>query len=138
MRDIHARPSRAGDITELDDALRSTDNCFDPEILQYSHNIRFLTAARGKDAIAHIPVQSVLMLESLGINPTASENDLARALNELIRYVLTLMHEGNFNEMYFIGTDARVCKVAENHGFKVLLDDTAKGHKLFVIKARWF
>jgi hypothetical protein len=128
--DVWVRPSRADDIASLDKWLRETaQNLFDPDILQYSTNLRFKTAVRGGVPIVHMPVQTVAMLESLAVNPNASELEIALAVKELVHSAVS---DGG-NEVYWICKDENVNRLAKRHGCELMLDDPERG-KLWRIK----
>lgn len=130
MRSVWARPSQSKDIQEIDKWLRETkQNLFDPDILQYSHSIRFLTASRDARSIVHMPVQSVLMLESLAVNPDATEAEVAIAVKELVHAAVAQ----GANEVYWICKDAGINNLAERHGCELVLDDPDRG-KLWRVK----
>jgi len=133
-KDIWVHPSRESDLATLDPWLRETPaNLLDPDILQYTKNIRFLTASHEGQPLVHMPVQSVLMLESLAVKPGATELEVAKSIAELIRYAVKIAMDSAMNEVYFICKDENVNRFAERHGFECLLADEKRG-KLYRIK----
>jgi hypothetical protein len=121
---IWARPSQKSDIESLDRWLRETpQNLFDVDILQYSHDIRFLTATRAGTPLVHMPIQTVSMLESLAVSPDASEGEIAVAVRELVHAAVA----NGANEVYWICKDENVNRLAERHGCERMLTDPTNG-----------
>ena len=126
MRDVWARPARIEDVANLDKWLRETPgNLFDADILHYTRSIRFLATPH-----AYMPVQTVSMLESLAVDPAASELEVAKSIAELVKYAVRNAIEAGENEVYFICRDERVNSFAIRHGFECLLTDEKRGKLL--------
>lgn len=134
MLDIWPTPALAKDIEKLDARLRETpDNLFDPDILTYPEKLQFF-CARSTKPLVFLPVQNCLMLESLAVEPGATELEVAKSLEVLIKYIVGKALEHKYNEMYFLCRDPRVSAYAERHSFERLMSDEKLGVSLFRLK----
>jgi hypothetical protein len=79
-----------------------------------------LKATDGDRNILHLPVQTVYLLESLGISPDASPLDVARALYAVMQVVRWESKKNGHGEIYFVGSDEQTNECAEKHGFEKL------------------
>ena len=92
---------------------------FDPRILDYP-TLKIVTTYNGKGFISHLPSQQALVLESVGVNPEATELEKAQAIRYAINGQMLVASSFGLKEIYFIGTDERVISLAEAHGFERL------------------
>lgn len=134
MKDIWATPVRPEEIAQLDARLRDTpDNLFDTDILMYPDKVKFY-CARADRLLVFLPVQNVLMLESLGVEPDATELEVAKSIEVLMKFVVGKALDMGYNELYFIVKDTRVAAYAERHGFEDVMADPVRGVTLFRLK----
>ena len=134
MRDIWATPVRPAEIAQLDARLKDTpDNLFDVDILQYPDKVKFY-CARAEKPLVFLPIQNVLMLESLGVEPGTSGLDVAKAIEVLIKFTVGKALDMGYNELYFVVKDANVARYAERHGFELMMHDPEIKCYLFRMK----
>ena len=93
-------------------------NLFDPNILEYP-TLRVLCAYNGAP-VAFLPTQKALFLESMAINPKASDLERAQALRDLVKGAELLASSDGIKEIYLFGEDERVLQIAEKRGFERL------------------
>jgi hypothetical protein len=77
------------------------------------------------EPVLYLPIQHVLMLESMGPSPVASEIDIAKGLEEIIKIVNYEAQKLGIGEVYYPSSDANVNKFAQRHHF-ILMDYEAK------------
>jgi hypothetical protein len=70
--------------------------------------------------VAYLPTQSVRMLESTAIGERVTEMESAAALRDLVKGAELVAESEGVRELYFLGTDERLNKVAVKHGFEQL------------------
>jgi hypothetical protein len=109
---------KLGSIDEARESLEQTPE-FDKGILDYP-TLRIVTAYNGKGFISHLPSQQALVLESVGVNPEATELEKAQAIRYALNGQMLVASSFNLKEIYFIGTDEHVISLAESHGFERL------------------
>jgi hypothetical protein len=119
MKHIFVRPPKPGDAEKCAEwAVQNLDrNHLDPEVMKYPST--FVVVAYDSDgSIMYMPVQTPLMLESVAVDPEASELKQAQALKELVQALVTSCHLQGRGEIYFIGSDERTSAFAENQLFE--------------------
>ena len=132
--DIWIRPAGEADIPKLEAWLTATeDNLFDKDILLYKSKI-FFECAYNSRPIMYMPVQNVLFLDSIARNPEATELEMAKALELLVKCVIHTAQMEQYNETMFFCSDPRIMSFAERHGFEELMHDEKRGLKLFRLK----
>lgn len=121
MKQTWVRPAELKDAEQL--ALWSVANVekneLDPAVLRYPQT-SVLVAHDGKP-VTFMPVQLVAMIESLASRPGVTPLQLADALKELLKTVVFLSKKQGVHEVYFLGTDEAVTRMAQRHaGFEEL------------------
>ena len=108
-KSVWARPSTIAEIAGQE---------FDEKLAGY-RNLQFVTAAIAGEPIAMLPYHSAVVLEAPKIIGNQSDEDIARALHEMVHYGVTVAFEQHFDEVHFYCEDVRLCALASKHGFEV-------------------
>ncbi len=117
MKQLKIRLAGPEDTQEIVDWLNGTKgNLFDPGILRYP-SLRTLCAYNG-NAVAYLPTQRTLFLESLAVNPASPLLDRAQAFRDLVKGSELLASSDGIRELYMLCEDENVLNVAEGHGFE--------------------
>ena len=95
-------------------------NCFDPDVLKYPRTI-MATAEEQEAALLYIPVQPVLMFESIAPKPGISPRKEALALWKIGQMLEDVSKMTGFQEQYFLCKDDRVADICAEHGFTELV-----------------
>lgn len=127
---IHAlnNPTRECDLTEKDAenfvqwVYELKDNNFDPGVMFYPRTI-MCRAQAGEEPIVYLPLQPVLMFESLAPKPGLSSRQTAMALWKIGEAVDKAALETGFREAYFFTNDEREAQVCALHGWKIAMYD---------------
>lgn len=72
------------------------------------------------EPVLYMPVQHVLMMESLGPSPTASPIDIAKGLEEITKIVSYDAQKAGIGEVYYPSSDASVNGFAQRHHFMLM------------------
>ena len=91
-------------------------NNIDPDIFNYPCTV-VLKASNGKP-VMYMPFQTVFVLESLAINPEATNAENAIALKELLSIVEWEGRKAGHGELYFLCADEQTKAFAEHHGLE--------------------
>jgi hypothetical protein len=120
MKQVWVRPANAGDLEKLVDwTVASLEaSHFDPDILGKPSTL--LLAAHDSQPITFLPLQMVLMLESVVSDPEASPERRALAIRELTKAAAYVARSKGVNELVFLPTDPELEKLAKKHGFEEL------------------
>ncbi len=94
-------------------------NAFDPSILTYPRTV-MLTADDSEGPVLFLPVQPVLMLESLAPRPGLSPRKEALALWKLGECLEQVSRDTGIQEQYFLCKDPRVTEICSKHGWEIL------------------
>lgn len=119
MKHIFVRPAKPGDSERCSEwAVQNLDkNHIDPKVVEYPST--FVLAAYAEDGpVMYMPVQTPLMMESVAVDPEASEMKQAQALKELVQALVLQCHLKGIGEIYFIGSDEKTSAFAENQLFE--------------------
>ncbi len=117
MRQLKVKFAGLEDSEKLIEWLNATKgNLFDAAILKYP-TLQTLCSYDG-EAIAYLPTQRALFLESLAVNPTASLMDRAQAFRDLVKNSQLVASSYGIKEIYMVCEDETVLKIAEGHGFE--------------------
>lgn len=101
-------------------AINGDRNAFDPTILTYpSLGVLKLGTRTGK-TVMYLPAQTVIMLESLAINPEATDREIAVGLLTAFNALLVQAQGKGIGEVYFLGSNELTNKFAERHGMEKL------------------
>lgn len=119
---MFVRPAKEEDSENFKEWAKNTPS-LDPTIFHLPETYT-LCAYNEKGVTAFLPVQepkivSTQMLESLVINPEATNKEIASALRELVRGVILITHMKRADEVYFIGDHPETNKIAERIFTKV-------------------
>lgn len=90
---------------------------FDPEIA-YHPNTVTLAAFNKSKVIAYMPVQAPFFLETLALNPEATNIEAATAMAEFVKYLVSQCIFRGVPEIYFLGTDQLTDTFAVKHVFE--------------------
>ena len=118
MKPIWAEAAKPHEAEELASFLMGTkNNLVDSRVLTYPAT-KIYKASDGQKNIVFMPVQSCQVWESLGINPEATDSEIAaglKALAHVLRFSALANGEG---EIYFLCSEERTQKFAQHHGFE--------------------
>ena len=103
-------------------------NNFDPDVVSYPRSV-MLTADKEtentSEPILYLPIQPVLMLESLAPKPGITPREEALALWRLGELLEQITKDTGLQEHYFICKDDRMADYCSKHGFTEM-----KGYRL--------
>jgi hypothetical protein len=119
MKHIFVRPAKVADSEKCAKwAIQNLDrNKLDAKVMEYPST--FTLAAYTEDGpVMFMPVQTPLMMESVCMDPEASDMNQAQALKELVQALVTQAHLKGIGEIYFVGSDERTSAFAENQLFE--------------------
>lgn len=120
MRHIFVRPARAAEAQRfLEWSVATPNNLFDKDVASYP-STKTLCAYNKQGPVLYVPRQQVFFLESLAINPEASEIDIAAALKEITQNVVSEAHEKGVGEIYFLCRDEATLEFAKRQCFEEL------------------
>jgi hypothetical protein len=105
-------------------------NCFDPDVIGYPRSI-MLAADDNEGPLLYLPVQPVLMLESLAPRPDVSPRKEAMALWKMGEMLEGISKDTGIQEQYFMCKDDRVADICSKHGFEEM-----KGYRLMKKKIK--
>lgn len=120
MKKIHVRSAQPDDCAQFVSwELRTKGNQIDPKVLTYpSTSVR--VAYDNDGPIIFLPIQRPLLLESLGVRPSTGTRKVAAALSTLLHDAVEGARLEGRGELYFIGTEPTLPKIAQDHGFEEL------------------
>src|SRR5437667_603857 len=91
-------------------------NAFDPDVLTYPRTI--MSYAHDDDgALLYIPIQPVLMFESIAAKPGLSPRKEALSLWKVGQMLEEVSKQSGFQEQIFMCKDDRVADICAEHGF---------------------
>ena len=91
-------------------------NCFDPDVLSYPRSC-MATAKDAEGATLYIPIQPVLMYESIAPRPGISAKREAISLRRIGDLLEEVSRDTGLMEQYFLCKDDRVADLCAAHGF---------------------
>jgi hypothetical protein len=116
-RHVYVRPSTPKDFPLFSKWLEGTkDNLFDPAVFTYKGTTAWC-AYNKSGPLVFMPAQRPFMMESLAINPDASEIDIAIALKELFQAMVLEAHKSGEGEIYFLCSQPETIAFAKKHEF---------------------
>lgn len=119
MKMIWVRLARPDDISQLNEWIQNGDrNYFDPDCMTYATTTMLL--AHNDKSVVAMPVQTVLMLESLAVNPAATNHEVAVGLREIVSNLVLQAQQRGIGELYFLGTNEDTNQFAKRHEFTEL------------------
>jgi hypothetical protein len=92
-------------------------NAFDPEVLDYP-STSILAAHNNGTVYAYMPIQSVVMLESIGPNPEESPIHIAEGVMNCVRGAALTAYSAGCREIYFLANDEVTAEGAKKMGFE--------------------
>jgi len=92
-------------------------NLFVPEVMSYPRTV-VCKASAGDEALAYIPLQSVLMYDSIAPKPGLSPRQEAMSLWRIGEAVDKAAQDSKHREVYFFCKDDRVADICSDHGFE--------------------
>lgn len=100
-------------------AANSRRNAFDADVLDYPLTTTLAAHSNGT-TYAYMPVNPVLMLESIGITNGHTPQEQANAVMELTKAAATLGHVNGYRELMFLASDEVTARGAKMMGFEEL------------------
>lgn len=120
MKQLQLRYARPDEGEQILGWLKGNpQNFFNPRILKYP-TLRMLCSYDESGPVAYVPVHTVLMMESVALNPEASEMNVAQALRDLVKGSQLIADAGGMREIYFLGGHGGVGEMAaspKGHSF---------------------
>lgn len=106
---MFVRPARSDDSVNF---TKWAPKYFDPKTSRQT-----LCAYKGGKVIAYLPIEeafvSTQMLDTLVINPEATNLEIAEGMRELIKHIVFLGYLKNTDYIYFVGDHPETNKIAE-------------------------
>lgn len=121
MKQLLVKLAEPKDHSEIVEWLNGNpSNQFDSAILSYP-TLQVVTAYNGRN-VMHLPMHKCMVMESLAINPEATEMEKAQALRDLTKAAELLASQSGIKELYFEPTEDQVKAIATNPdvGFKIV------------------
>jgi N-acetylglutamate synthase-like GNAT family acetyltransferase len=120
MLPVFVRAARKEDREKFAEwAAKTPKNELDLDVVGYK-STSFRCAYNRDKIICFLPVQRALHMESLARNPDASDTEVAAALLALLQDTMRSAEEEGVGEIYFMGTEETVPKLAARRGFEEL------------------
>ncbi len=117
---LKLRFAKIDEAKQILEWLGSTpSNEFDADILGHP-SLKVLASYNGIGACAYLPMQNVCMLESVAVKPGLPLELAAQAFRDLVKGAELAAHSSGQREIYFLGTEENLGRMAENHGFERL------------------
>lgn len=117
MKQMWVRPITEADLPKLSEWMHSTpDNLFDKDVLRYPETTTL--CAHSGEPVMYLPVQAAAVLESIARKPDATPLEVAEALKQLLKVIVTLCSMRGIHEVYFLCKDENVVNLAKRHGFE--------------------
>lgn len=88
-------------------------NLFDASVLSYPKTQVFV--AHKKDPLVMLPVQMTFTLESLAINPEATNMEIAESMRQLLKHIVYKAHELGIKEINFFSADDQTSALAAKY-----------------------
>jgi len=118
MKPIWAEAAQVGDVGEYGQFTAGTSqNLADARVLSYPAT-KILKTSDGEKNIVYMPVQQCQVWESLGLNPNASELEIASALKAIAHVLRFCALSDGQGEIYFLCSEERTQKFAAKNGFE--------------------
>jgi len=118
MKQLKVRIAGPEDAKQLGDWLCATKgNLFDPDILK-APTLTAVCSYSENGAVAYLPAQNVLVLESLAVKPGAAPIETGQAFRDLVKGMELIASQRQIREIMFMCEDENVIRVAEGHGFE--------------------
>jgi hypothetical protein len=120
LKQVYVRFANQADAPQFSEWVTAAReiNLFDPAVMDYP-TTRTLVAHNG-EPLLYMPVQQVLMMESLAPKPGLTPIEEGLALREITKAVALLGSQASIRESYFLCKDERVVKFGAAHGYELL------------------
>lgn len=120
MRQLKLRFATPEDAPQIIEWLNANPlNEYDSVICKYP-SLHVIASYAPDGVICYLPTQKVLVLESLAVNPKASELEKAQALRDLTKAAELLANSEGIREVWFLDGAGGVGEMARSHGFEEL------------------
>lgn len=123
MHEYTARFATKDEIPKFTEFLHGNrkKNHYDPEIFQYD-STRVAAVDKDGEPICYLPFQFTIMTDALAPKPARTRGEIARALKELIHFVVRLAKKSRIGEIYFLcdPEDKETLAFAKLHGYDEL------------------
>ena len=145
MRNIEAELMPVGTVQQADAQLfidwmfaQRESNQFDSTTLA-SPRACVLKASRNDQTLAMLPLQPVLMLESLVRDPDLAKSAVTLSLYRMHQVVLKAMQDGGYTEAFFMTTNQQFADfcVSTNEGWQIAMFDPEKKVWLLKLQRPW-
>lgn len=97
----------------------SARNAFDRDVLDYPLTTTLAAHSNGT-TYGYMPVNPVIMLESIGLTNGHTPQEQANAVMELTKAAATLAHVNGYRELMFLASDETTANGAKLMGFEEL------------------
>jgi hypothetical protein len=115
-RHFFVRPVQKTDADSFVEWSRN-NKAFDPGVVKYpSTTIRVVYNSEGP--VLFGPVQRPLFLDSLAINPGATNEMVSAGMKALTQDAVSQAHINGAGEIYFVASDENTAAFAERHGYE--------------------
>lgn len=117
---IEVRKVEKDDPQAMEWLRANQDNtAFDEGVLDYPAS-ELWAARNGVTTHAYLPVQQVLVLESLGANPESSSIQVAHSMLKFVEGASLVAHRAGMRELMFLVSDDLTAQASEALGFEEL------------------
>lgn len=117
---IEVRPVKKDDPQGLEWLRANKDkNSFDEDVLSYPAS-ELWSARKNGTVHAYLPLQQVVVLESLGPNPESQPIEIASSLLKFVEGASLVAHRAGMREIMFMVSDELTAQAAEILGFEEL------------------
>lgn len=114
---------------EFTDWVQKTPlNMFDPDVIGYPCAM-MLKAFDENGALLYIPLQSVLMYDSIAAKPGITPKQEALSMWRIGELVDSIQKDLGYGESYFVCRDDRVADICLRHGFEEIKNVRILRHK---------
>ena len=119
LPEMETRPVTMRDIPQMAAWLyRNREiNGFDPDILDYPTLRAWAAVNGGPKPVAYLPGHTVLMLESLALDPAADARHLMAAVMAAFEHACAEAKSAGIREVIYLHSDDRFDESAERAGF---------------------
>lgn len=140
MKKITGDVLRQEDLTEQDAEnfvawvfAQQDKNDFDPSVMYYPRTV-MCRALADEEPFLYVPLQPILMYESLASKPGTTSRQTAMGLWKISEAIDKLALETGFREAYFITSDEREATVCSLRGWTIIMHDPER--KVWLMKHR--
>jgi hypothetical protein len=125
MKQLKVRFARPEETEQILEWLKAnSQNYFGERIFKYP-SLKILCAYEDSgEPVAYLPIHNVLMMESIAVNPKASNMNKAQALRDVTKACELIADGQGMREIYFVGGHGGVGEMADSkkgHSFKEVI-----------------